>query len=90
MTAPVAIRAVRHQCPFCRRTWARRTAAEAHVARCWRNPQARGCKTCVHYMLPEEGPYEQHPGWPESCHAERDLTAGLRTACPDHTTEGAS
>lgn len=90
MSTPIVVRAVRHQCPYCRRTWAHRAAAAAHVARCWRNPEARGCKTCMHYQPPEDGPYEQHPGWPESCDAERDLTAGLVTGCPDHATGEAS
>jgi hypothetical protein len=85
MTAPVAVRSVRHQCPHCRRTWARRAAAVAHVARCWRNPEARGCLTCAHFEPFEEGPYEKHPGFPESCGAGRDITTGLVTGCPDHT-----
>lgn len=87
MSTPVRIRAVRHQCPHCRRTWAHRAAAATHVARCWRNPAARGCKTCTHYEPPTEGSYDGHPGWPEDCLAGRDITAGLTTGCPSHTTE---
>ncbi|MFD5709526.1 hypothetical protein ACFWHW_03875 [Streptomyces pharetrae] len=73
----------RHQCPHCRRTWAKRSAATTHVARCWQNPETRGCKTCTHFEPADpDGPYPEHPGWPESCDQERDLTTGLRTNCP--------
>jgi len=53
----------------------------AHIARCWLNPEARGCKTCANYWPSEEGPYDQHPGWAESCGVGRDIKAGLRTGC---------
>lgn len=39
----------RYQCPHCRRTRAKRTAAESHIARCWHNPAVRACTTCEHY-----------------------------------------
>ena len=48
---PLAVTVIRHQCPHCRRTWAKREAATAHIARCWKNPAVRACKTCVHYDL---------------------------------------
>lgn len=85
MTTPVRIRTVRHQCPFCRRTWSKRPAAEAHIARCWLNPAARSCKTCVHYEPAEEGPYLEHPGFPEGCRMDRDISDRLPTGCPDHS-----
>lgn len=79
---PTPVVVTRHQCPHCRRTWAKRAAAEAHIGRCWKNPAARACKTCVHFEPPEDGPYPEHPGWPEGCTQERDLTAGLHATCP--------
>lgn len=82
MSQPVAIRVTRHQCPHCRRTWAHKQAATAHIDRCWHNPDNRACKTCVRYEPPSEGPYSQHPGWPEDCSAGEDLTDGLATGCP--------
>lgn len=39
----------RYQCPHCRRTRAKRPAAESHIARCWQNPAVRACTTCEHY-----------------------------------------
>ena len=74
-TAPttLVVTVTRHQCPHCRRTWAKRAAAERHVARCWRNPENRSCKTCAHLMPAEEGPYPEHPGWPEECSKGREL-----------------
>jgi hypothetical protein len=90
VTVPVAVRSVRHQCPFCRRTWGHRAAAAAHIARCWHNPEARACKTCVHYEPTDpNGPYPEHPGWPEACFAGQDITAGLATHCTHHATEEA-
>lgn len=82
MTTPIRIRAVRHQCPHCRHTWAKRAAAVAHIARCWYNPAARGCKTCARYEPSEPGPYPEDPGWPEACSAGLNITTGLVTGCP--------
>ena len=81
MSAALAVTVTRHQCPHCRRTWAKRAAAVAHVARCWQNPAARGCKTCAHFTPPEEGPYPEHPGFPEQCEAGQSLADGLRAGC---------
>lgn len=79
---PIPVVVTRYQCPHCRTTRAKRQATEAHIGRCWKNPAARGCKTCTHYEPPEDGPYPEHPGWPEGCTAERDLGAGLHINCP--------
>jgi len=88
VTLPIPVVVVRHQCPFCRITRAKKAAATAHIGRCWQNPAVRACKTCVHYEPAEEGPYEQHPGWPEGCNAGRDLDAGLRVHCPAWAPRG--
>lgn len=80
---PIPVVVTRHQCPFCRITRAKRAAIVAHIARCWRNPAARGCKTCEHFEPADpDGPYPEHPGWPEGCAQEHDLTAGLQADCP--------
>jgi hypothetical protein len=78
---PTPIVVTRHQCPHCRRTWAKKAAATAHIPRCWRNPAARACKTCWHLEPAEDGPYPEHPGWPQGCTARHDISAGLRTNC---------
>lgn len=86
MTAPVGLPipvvVTRHQCPHCRRTWAKKPAAQAHIARCWHNPDANGCKTCAHYEPPTEGPYPGHPGWPEECGVDGPMTDRPITGCP--------
>ena len=82
MTEPVLITVKRYQCPHCSRTHSKKAAATAHIARCWRNPDTKSCKTCRHLTPPEEGPYPEHPGWPEQCDVKRSLTNGLRTGCP--------
>lgn len=88
MTAlPVVLQVTRYQCPFCTRARAKKAATEQHIARCWRNPEARACKTCINYEPAEEGPYPEHPGWPESCGAGRNITGGIRSDCPSHETQ---
>lgn len=82
MTQPIPLVVTRHQCPHCRRTWAKKAPATAHIARCWKNPAARGCKTCHHHTPWEEGPYQPHPGFPEQCEEGRSLKEGLHTGCP--------
>ncbi|MGJ5895127.1 hypothetical protein ACSCBZ_24705 [Streptomyces niveiscabiei] len=79
---PTPITTTRHQCPHCRRTWAKKAAAATHIARCWCNPDARGCKTCHHLAPAENGPYPEHPGWPQDCTADHDITNSLRANCP--------
>lgn len=81
MTAqPIPVRVLRHQCPFCSRTHSRPGTAREHIARCWRNPEVRGCKTCKYF--------EQDPGEPdvglmggESCDMGVDLDG--RPACAE-------
>lgn len=84
MTEPLVLQVTRYKCPFCTRSRSKRDAITAHIARCWYNPQARSCKTCVHYEAREDGPYPEHPGFPETCGAERDLNAGLVTGCTSY------
>jgi endogenous inhibitor of DNA gyrase (YacG/DUF329 family) len=83
MTTAIRLKVVRYQCPHCRRTHSKKQAAELHIARCWYNPAARACKTCVHFT-PEDpdGPYPEHPGWREQCEQGRKLLSGLHTECP--------
>jgi hypothetical protein len=83
--SPVTV--VRHQCPHCRGTWAKPAAAKAHIARCWKNPDVRSCKTCLHFEPAESGrcwgdPYCNCPDTPESCAAGASLEDGLAVDCP--------
>jgi len=82
VTTAIRVKVVRYQCPHCSRTHSKKDAAERHIARCWHNPAAHGCKTCTHYTAPESGPYPEHPGWPEQCEQGRKLLSGLHTDCP--------
>ncbi|MFJ1900449.1 hypothetical protein [Streptomyces sp. NPDC088115] len=70
---PLPVVVTRHQCPHCRTTRAHRAAAAAHIARCWHNPDAHGCKTCQHFEPATDGPYPEHPGWPEECGADQGV-----------------
>ncbi|MCW2768525.1 MAG: hypothetical protein JWO11_4484 [Nocardioides sp.] len=49
MSEPIPVRVLRHKCPHCGRTASRPGRAREHIARCWHNPEARGCKTCKHF-----------------------------------------
>jgi hypothetical protein len=73
LSMPIVV--TRHQCPHCRRyTRARRDRVEQHMARCWQNPAARGCKTCRWHQEERWSSHQCHPGhdcgcdsWPEAC-----------------------
>lgn len=87
MTAePIALHVTRYKCPFCTNSYSKKSAAETHIARCWHNPGARGCKTCVHFQPHETGPYPEHPGFPEDCAIGHDLATGPVTGCTSHQT----
>lgn len=84
MTAPIPVRVLRYQCPFCSRSASRPGRTREHMARCWRNPEARGCKTCKNFE-----PFE--PGEPEVGLADVDegCAAGVNlTGHPACTTCG--
>lgn len=49
MTAPREITVTRYVCPHCSRGHSKKSAAAAHIGRCWKNPAARACTTCVHF-----------------------------------------
>lgn len=82
MTTAIRLQVVRYQCPHCRTTRAKKDSINAHIGRCWNNPAARACKTCVHYTPAEDGPYSGHPGFAEQCEEGRKLLSGLHTDCP--------
>lgn len=46
---PVKVQVTRWRCPHCGRSHSVRTRARQHMARCWLNPDARSCKTCVNF-----------------------------------------
>lgn len=69
---PIAVTVIRHRCPHCGQSRAKETAAKAHVARCWQNPDVRACKTCRHFDAgaPAGGCQESRcncPEVPEGC-----------------------
>lgn len=80
---PIQVPVWRYLCPFCRRGRSTAKAASAHIARCFKNPEARACKTCAAYQPPESGDYEtNYPGCPEGCDGGRDISEGLLIGCP--------
>lgn len=81
---PIRKPVVRWQCGYCPRTLARRTAIVEHMDRCWRNPAARGCLTCVHRYEPSgDGIIE--PFSPEGCRVGVPMPDnGLPIHCPSH------
>lgn len=87
-TTPREITVTRYVCPHCSRGHSKKPAAEAHVARCWKNPAARGCKSC-YFHTPAGG--ERGGCVPghncdcnvidEDCGQGVDITGGLVTSC---------
>lgn len=49
MSEPLRLQVIRWGCAHCSKKYASRSHAREHIARCWYNPAARGCKTCVHF-----------------------------------------
>lgn len=82
---PIPIVVTRHQCPYCYRTRAKRSAIVEHMQRCWYNPAAKACKTCINYYPGDNGcegdPYCNCAS-PESCSVRGiDLNGTLRVHC---------
>jgi hypothetical protein len=97
MTAPIVLTVKRYRCPHCPRSHSSNGRAVAHMARCWFNPAARGCKTCVHFRAGADAcGCEPGCNWgngdqsvPEHCAAGVDLSGnsaevkpGPITGCP--------
>lgn len=85
---PLRVVVTRHQCPHCRTTRAHRSDAAAHIARCWQNPDAHGCKTCANFDQAPSGddcfpgrPCNCNEGW-ERCTAGLSIDNGLVIDCP--------
>lgn len=49
MADPIRFECVRWRCPYCFRSWSKRSSATGHIASCHRNPVTRSCSTCVHF-----------------------------------------
>ena len=81
----IAFKTTRYRCPFCSRSYSRRTSASKHIDRCWSNPEVRGCKTCIWHIVHDPEPDVGLPG-DEFCNAadHHDLTDGLRVNCPSY------
>lgn len=72
MTEPIACTTTRYRCPSCSRSHSSKTRCRMHMARCWYNPDAKGCKTCKHF----DNTYEDYG---EDCDVGVDLSG--RPAC---------
>jgi hypothetical protein len=82
---PERFTAVRWRCPHCQRSRSSKKAITEHMARCWWNPDAKGCKTCEHYYPGDNGcegdPYCNCAS-PESCDVGLLIPAsGLMIRC---------
>ncbi len=84
---PERVEVVRWRCPFCRRSHSGRGRAREHMTRCWFNPAARSCKTCVHFQEATSSCYADpscNCASPEICSAGVDLEklSKLPIHCP--------
>ncbi len=70
MTTPIPVRVTRYQCPYCPRGHSTKTRCREHMARCWHNPDAHGCKTCRHFEYVDG----YGGGYAEECALGVDLT----------------
>lgn len=67
MAEPIPVKVTRYRCPHCARSASSKARTREHMARCWRNPDAKGCKTCKHF----DDTYEDYA---EDCNVGVDLT----------------
>lgn len=82
---PMRVQVTRWRCPFCGRSHSGRSRARQHIARCWYNPAARSCKTCVHFQEATGGCFNDpycNCSSPESCSAGVDVGQALPVGCP--------
>lgn len=49
MDLPIAVKVTRYRCPHCARSASSSTRCRKHMARCWYNPDGKGCKTCTFF-----------------------------------------
>lgn len=79
ITEPVKVQVTRWRCPFCGRSHSGRGRAREHMARCWFNPAARSCKTCVQF----QPAIDDCPGTPGcGCGNDEFCRAGLSVEVP--------
>lgn len=57
MSEPIPVQVTRYRCPSCGRTANSRSRAREHMARCWLDPENRGCKTCRLFDQTMEGEF---------------------------------
>lgn len=70
MSEPIPVQVTRYRCPSCGRSANSRSRTREHMARCWLDPENRGCKTCRCFWQGAEG---------EGCAKGVDLSG--RPAC---------
>lgn len=88
---PKVITVQRYVCRFCNRGHSKKKAAVEHIARCWKNPALRGCKTCRFLDHDDNDPAVGYAGVGDVCNIEAiDLAEGLRTGCSEWEFDGAA
>lgn len=94
MSEPIAFTVTRFKCPHCSRGRSKRVAAIAHMARCWRNPDVRGCLTCRHFEPHDDDAQEwctagvSLDGKPPCVHCDQLGAVGLGRGVPCPTCGG--
>lgn len=67
----IPVRVTRYRCPHCARSASSKQRCREHIRRCWRNPDAKGCKTCKHF----DNTYEDYgEDYGEDCAVGVDLS----------------
>lgn len=84
MSQPIPFTVTRYKCPHCTRTRSSKRVIVEHIGRCWENPEARSCKTCVHHapathVDTDYGPVALDN---EFCRRGVQLDDGLPINCP--------
>ncbi|GAA2696407.1 hypothetical protein [Actinoplanes palleronii] len=85
MNQPISFRTTRYRCTHCPRSGASKARVRDHIGRCWKNPEARGCKTCKHYQEPWDDTCDAPGGCVGCTGGDESCAAGVSLAGqPEH------
>lgn len=72
------------QCAFCTKIYLSKETCRKHECRCFWNPKTRSCASCIFEQYKDYRIMQGHSTSIRTCLRNHDISAKLKTACPDH------
>lgn len=72
------------QCAFCTKIYLSKETCRKHESRCFWNPKTRSCASCIFERYKDYSIMPGHSTSIRTCLRNHDISAKLKTACPDH------